>query len=89
MPQPIESMKYDLRMKISKSKLKSKLFNYLRKVTKTGQELVITERGKPVLKILPIHNIEKDPLMSLVGMVEKFEAPLEPVGALWNMTRKR
>jgi prevent-host-death family protein len=49
-------------MKISKSDLKPKLFSYLRKVSETGRELVITEHGKPVLKIIPISESEEDPL---------------------------
>ena len=46
-------------MKVSKSELKPKLFGYLRKVSETGRELVITEHGKPVLKIIPISESEE------------------------------
>lgn len=71
-------------MKISKSNLKPKLFSYLRKVSETGRELVITEHGKPVLKIVPISESEEDPLASLRGMVDRYDKPVESVGVLWK-----
>jgi prevent-host-death family protein len=76
-------------MKVSKSQLKPKLFSYLRRVTETGRELVVTERGKPVLKIIPIAESESDPLEQLKGMVERYEDPLEPVGVVWQAAEKR
>lgn len=36
---------------ISKSKLKSKLLELLRYVESEGEELIVTDRGKPVIKI--------------------------------------
>ncbi len=36
---------------ISKSKLKSKLLEYLRLVESEGEEIIVTDRGKPVVKI--------------------------------------
>jgi prevent-host-death family protein len=71
-------------MKISKSELKPKLFSYLRKVSETGRELIITERGRPVLKVVPIAEEESDPLSVLRGTVKHYEDPLEPTGALWK-----
>lgn len=71
-------------MKVSKSALKPKLFSYLRKVSETGKELVITEHGKPVLKIIPIDESESDPLASLAGSVEKYLAPTESIDVVWK-----
>ena len=36
---------------VSKSKLKSKLLEFLRFVESEGEEIIITDRGKPVAKI--------------------------------------
>ncbi len=36
---------------ISKSKLKSKLLEFLRFVESEGEEIIVTDRGKPVIKI--------------------------------------
>ena len=41
---------------ISKSKLKSKLLELLRYVESEGEELIVTDRGKPVVKISRYYN---------------------------------
>lgn len=41
---------------VSKSKLKSKLLELLRYVESEGEELIVTDRGKPVIKISRYHN---------------------------------
>ena len=38
---------------ISKSQLKAKMLEHFRDVERTGEELVVTSNGKPVLKIVP------------------------------------
>jgi prevent-host-death family protein len=40
---------------VSKSALKAKMLEYLRQVEQTGEELIITDNQRPVLKIVPIH----------------------------------
>jgi prevent-host-death family protein len=39
---------------ISKSKLKARMLEIFREVEESGQELIVTDNGKPVLKIVPI-----------------------------------
>jgi antitoxin (DNA-binding transcriptional repressor) of toxin-antitoxin stability system len=39
---------------ISKSKLKAKMLEIFRHLESSGDELVVTDHGKPVLKIVPI-----------------------------------
>jgi prevent-host-death family protein len=39
---------------ISKSKLKARMLEIFREVEATGQELIVTEHGRPVLRIVPI-----------------------------------
>lgn len=39
---------------VSKSALKAKMLEYLREVERTGEELIVTDNQKPVLKIVPI-----------------------------------
>ena len=60
------------------------LFSTEGNVSETGKELIITERGEPVLKIVPISASDEDPLASLKGLVERYDQPLEPVGVLWK-----
>ncbi|MBA3393885.1 MAG: type II toxin-antitoxin system prevent-host-death family antitoxin [Deltaproteobacteria bacterium] len=39
---------------VSKSVLKAKMLEYLRRVEQTGEELVVTDNGRPVVKVVPI-----------------------------------
>jgi antitoxin (DNA-binding transcriptional repressor) of toxin-antitoxin stability system len=39
---------------ISKSKLKAKMLEIFRQLEASGEELIVTDQGKPVLKITPI-----------------------------------
>jgi antitoxin (DNA-binding transcriptional repressor) of toxin-antitoxin stability system len=39
---------------ISKSKLKAKMLEVFRQLEASGEELIVTDQGKPVLKITPI-----------------------------------
>lgn len=50
---------------ISKSKLKAKMLEIFREIEATGDELVVTDHGKPVLKIVPIR--PKDSIETLFG----------------------
>ena len=39
---------------VSKSKLKAKMLEIFRQLEASGKELIVTDHGKPVLKIVPI-----------------------------------
>jgi antitoxin (DNA-binding transcriptional repressor) of toxin-antitoxin stability system len=39
---------------ISKGKLKARMLEIFREIEQSGQELIVTDNGKPVLKIVPI-----------------------------------
>ena len=51
--------------KVSKSTLKAKMFEYFRELEQGGEELVVTDFGKPVLKIIPYS--EKKSVKELFG----------------------
>lgn len=74
---------------VSKSKFKPKALEYFRQVERTHQELIITDHGKPVLKIVPY--TEEDPaaaLKVLRNTIIKYDDPLEPVGEEdWEVLR--
>ena len=65
---------------ISKSQFKPRALQYFREVEKTGKELIISDRGKPVLKIVPYTENPEETLKFLRNTVIKFEDPTEPVG---------
>ncbi len=70
--------------RISKAKLKPRLLEYLRKVQASGKELVITDRGRPVLKIVPYSEKPSDVTKALRGSVTKYQGPLEPIEVAWS-----
>ena len=69
---------------VSKSQFKPKALELFRQIQSTGRELVITEHGRPVLKIVPY---VEDPeaalraLRALRGTVVAYREPLEPMAA--------
>ncbi len=67
-------------MEISKSKFKPNALKYFREVEKTGKPIIITDRGKPVLKIIPFSDDPESALKALRNSVIEYEDPLEPVG---------
>ena len=65
---------------VSKSEFKPKALEYFRQIEKTGKDLIITDRGKPVLKITPYSQDPTELLKLLKNSVVKYEDPLDPVG---------
>jgi antitoxin (DNA-binding transcriptional repressor) of toxin-antitoxin stability system len=73
-------------MQVSKSKLKAKLLECLRLVESQDQEIIITDYGKPVLKITKyITSPTTDELFSSMrGKVQYFEDLTTPTTDEWN-----
>ncbi len=65
---------------VSKSSFKARALEYFRQIERTGKELVITDHGKPVLKIAPYSRDPAEALKSLRGSVLRYDDPTEPVG---------
>lgn len=63
---------------VSKSQFKPKALAYLRAVEETGEALVITDRGRPVLRVEP-YAPAADTLERLRGCVVRYDRPTEPV----------
>ncbi|MCW5198943.1 type II toxin-antitoxin system Phd/YefM family antitoxin [Desulfobulbus sp. F4] len=64
---------------VSKSRFKAKALEYFRKIEQNGQALIITDHGKPVLKIAPFEEKPQLVLQELRNSVLRFDDPLEPV----------
>ena len=72
---------------VSKSRFKARALEFFREVEHTGQELVITDRGVPVLKLVPFRD-EPAALRHLRESVVRYDAPTDPVGeADWDAAR--
>lgn len=65
---------------VSKSKFKPRALHYFRLVERTHSELIITDRGKPVLKLVPYSENAADLLQELRASILKYDDPTEPVG---------
>lgn len=68
---------------VSKSKFKPRALEYFRQVEETGQSLVITDHGKPVLRITPYQpasGAQAEGPERLRDVVARYENPFEPVG---------
>ncbi len=73
---------------VSKSALKSKMLEYLRRVERTGQELIVTDNNRPVLRIVPIrkHIRTPDLFADVRGRVVYHDDILAPTTDEWPET---
>ena len=65
---------------VSKSAFKPRALEFFRRVEQSREPLVITDHGKPVLKIVPYSEAPADALASLRGTVRRYDRPEDPVG---------
>ena len=65
---------------ISKATFKARALEVMREVETTGQPMLITDRGRPVLKIEPYFGGDDDAILaSLRGSVVSYTDETEPV----------
>ena len=64
---------------ISKSRFKARALEYFRKVEASGEPLVITDRGRPVLRLVPYEQDASAHLARFRGLIRRFDRPLDPV----------
>jgi prevent-host-death family protein len=76
----IKAEEFHMENQVAKSKFKPHALQYFREVERTGKALIITDRGKPVLKIVPYSEKPSEALRMLRNSVIKYENPTEPVG---------
>ena len=71
---------------ISKSKLKAKMLAIFRELEASGSELIVTDHGKPALKIMPIkqQNTVAELFAGLQGTVIYAEDINRPTQAEWK-----
>lgn len=64
---------------VTKSQFKARVLEYFRKVESSGNAMVITDRGQPVIEIRRYRSDQRSPLERLRGSVLEFKNPTEPV----------
>jgi prevent-host-death family protein len=65
---------------VSKSQFKPHSLDYFRKIEQTGEELIITDHGRPVLKVIPYVADPEECFRGLRNTVLHYDNPMEPVG---------
>jgi prevent-host-death family protein len=76
------------RQTVSKSGFKSRALEYFRQVEKSRKPLIITDRGKPVLRVVPFSEDPEEILKELRGSVVTYKDPTKPVGESdWDALR--
>ena len=71
---------------VSKSKLKSKLLEFLRFVESEGEEIIVTDRGRPVVKISQYSNspLTEELFGKMRGKVKYLEDLTTPTTDEWG-----
>lgn len=64
---------------ISKTKLKSQMLKILRDIERAGEDVIITDRAKAVLRITKYHENDSDALAFLRDAILEYKNPDEPV----------
>ncbi len=76
-----------MNQQLSKSAFKAKALEYFRQVEDTGESVIVTDHGKPVVEVRAVQQSELDPLAILKGTVVKYDQPFEPIED-WNLNDK-
>ena len=71
---------------VAKSRFKRAVLEYLSEVEATGEPMVITDRGRPVVQLAPIAPVAPaaETLARLRGCVLRYDDPTEPVAVDWG-----
>jgi prevent-host-death family protein len=71
---------------ISKSKLKTHLLKVFRELEESGEELIVTDRNRPVLRIVPYRKRKdvKDAFADIRGSLKLLEDPNLPTTEEWE-----
>ena len=74
--------------RVSKSRFKARALEYMRELQESGSTLVITDRGRPVLRILPYTEEQNHAREALRNSVLSYERPTDPVDLdAWKVLR--
>jgi antitoxin (DNA-binding transcriptional repressor) of toxin-antitoxin stability system len=71
---------------VSQGRLKTRMQEYFQKVEKTGEELVVTKKNIPILRIIPIKKKRhvKDVFSDIRGAIKYADDILKPETEEWG-----
>jgi prevent-host-death family protein len=64
---------------VTKADFKARALEIFRRVQTTGEPVIITDRGRPVLRLEPYYGDDDASLAALRGSVVAYERPTEPL----------
>lgn len=64
---------------VSKSQFKPRSLEYFRLIEESGETMIITDRGKAVLKVMPYTDNSEERLKVLRNSVLQYDDPTQPV----------
>ena len=76
-----------LQMRIAAGKFKSQCLALMDEVEKNHKEIVITKRGRPVAKLVPVESGDNPLIGGMRGTVLYMGDIVSPVGVKWNAQR--
>jgi antitoxin (DNA-binding transcriptional repressor) of toxin-antitoxin stability system len=65
---------------VSKSQFKARALELFRHIESSGDSLIVTDHGKPVLEVRPYQASERTPLQMLRDSVVRYDQPTKPIG---------
>jgi antitoxin (DNA-binding transcriptional repressor) of toxin-antitoxin stability system len=68
-----------VKKKVSKSVFKARALEFCREIESSGESLILTDHGRPVLEVRPYEENDTDPLDVLRHSIVKYERPTDPV----------
>ncbi len=71
-------------LEISAAEFKAKCLSLMEDVSRTRRSLVVTKRGKPIVRLVPLEQKEAPFVGFLQGCVLHAEALDEPTGEVWE-----
>ncbi len=75
-------------VRIPAGEFKAKCLKLMDQVRESGREIVITKRGKPVAKLVPLEPKERPPLFGCMkGSIEILGDIISPIDVEWDATK--
>ena len=66
--------------KVSKSQFKARALEYFRQVEASGEKVIVTDKGQPVIEVRRYQQDNRSPLERLNGSVLELKRPTDPIG---------
>ena len=68
-----------MKKKVSKSVFKARALEFCREVEASGESLILTDHGRPVLEVRPYEENELEPLDTLRQSVVRYDRATDPI----------